>query len=93
VRLALRRPYTSAIAAFTVVHAGALAQITAVDNTALRIMQSPAVPPTEMVIEKFRKLSGRRLGAAQVERIVESVMAAERLQDAGELARLLARVA
>ena len=44
-RLALRRPYTSAIAAFTVVHAGALAQITAVDNTALRIMQSPAVPP------------------------------------------------
>jgi 2-methylcitrate dehydratase PrpD len=42
------------------------------------------------VIEKFRKLAGRRIAPAQVDRIVELVMGAERLDKASELTKALA---
>ena len=45
------------------------------------------------VIAKFRKLAGRRVSADQVERIIEGVLHAERLDDAGALPRLLQRSA
>ncbi len=41
-------------------------------------------------VDKFRKLAGHRLPAAQVQRIVEQVMGAERLASAAELVRSLA---
>jgi aconitate decarboxylase len=44
----------------------------------------------EEVIGKFRKLAGRRIPDAQVGRIVDAVIGAERLADAGQLVRLLA---
>ena len=43
------------------------------------------------VIAKFRKLARSRLGADQVERIVDAVMNAEQMTECGDLARLLAR--
>jgi 2-methylcitrate dehydratase PrpD len=45
----------------------------------------------EDVISKFRKLAGSRIPAAQVDRIIDSVLHAERLDDAAGLAALLAR--
>ena len=44
----------------------------------------------ETVMGEFRELAGRRMSAAQVERIVDAVPGAERLDDAGALPRLLA---
>jgi len=46
--------------------------------------------PAGAVIEKFRKLAGRRIPERQVEQIVETVLRLERLEDTGSLARLLA---
>ena len=43
------------------------------------------------VTAKFRKLAGRSLPPPQVDRIVDAVMHAERLEDASEICRLLAR--
>jgi aconitate decarboxylase len=45
---------------------------------------------TDQVIGKFCKLAGRRIPDAQVERIVDAVLGAERLADTGQLVRLLA---
>jgi 2-methylcitrate dehydratase PrpD len=42
------------------------------------------------VIGKFRKLASRRIPSAQVERIADAVLGAERLDDCSRLARLLA---
>jgi aconitate decarboxylase len=42
------------------------------------------------VIGKFRKLASRRIPGAQVERIADAVLGAERLDDCSRLARLLA---
>eukprot|EP01037_Dinobryon_pediforme_P004264 gene4264-4314_t len=44
----------------------------------------------DTVIGKFRKLAARRISEDQVQRIVDGVMGAESLQDAGALSRLLA---
>jgi aconitate decarboxylase len=43
------------------------------------------------VIAKFRKLAGARVGAAQVDRIVETVMEAQDMADAADLAALLGK--
>jgi 2-methylcitrate dehydratase PrpD len=45
---------------------------------------------SEDVIAKFRKLAGRRIAAEKVERLIDAVMGAESLPDAGALARMLA---
>lgn len=45
----------------------------------------------DQVIAKFRKLAGRRIARDQVERIVDGVMGAERMEDAAGLVALLAR--
>jgi 2-methylcitrate dehydratase PrpD len=44
----------------------------------------------DAVIGKFRKLASRRIPEGQVERIIDAVIGAERLDDCGRLARLLA---
>jgi aconitate decarboxylase len=44
----------------------------------------------EAVIDKFRKLASRRIPDAQAARIVDAVIGAERLADAGQLVSLLA---
>jgi 2-methylcitrate dehydratase PrpD len=44
----------------------------------------------EDVIEKFRKLAGRRIARAHVDRIIEMVMGAQRLSKASELTAALA---
>jgi aconitate decarboxylase len=44
----------------------------------------------EDVFEKFRKLAGRRIPPARVDRIVELVMGAERMERASELTKALA---
>lgn len=44
----------------------------------------------DAVIAKFRKLASRRIPEGQVERIIDAVIGAERLDDCGRLARLLA---
>ncbi len=44
----------------------------------------------DVVIEKFRKLASSRIPAAQVERLIATVMGAEDMQDCGDLARMLA---
>lgn len=49
-----------------------------------------AFASAEDVIDKFRKLATRRVGAAQADRIVEQVMALERLESGGALVRALA---
>ena len=45
----------------------------------------------EDVVAKFRKLAGARMDASQVDRIVATVLEAERMTEAGALVRLLAR--
>jgi aconitate decarboxylase len=45
----------------------------------------------ETVVAKFHKLAGPRVGPAAAARIVDAVMTAETLEDAGTLPRLLAR--
>ena len=45
----------------------------------------------EAVIDKFRKLAGRRMGEAQVGRIVDAVLQADRMESAAGLVRLLVR--
>ena len=45
----------------------------------------------DVVIEKFRKLASRRLPVERVERIIDSVMHAENLASAAEIAGALAR--
>lgn len=46
--------------------------------------------PAEQVIAKFRKLTAQRLSTAHSERIIEQVMQAEQMRDAGDLVKLLA---
>lgn len=43
----------------------------------------------DRIVAKFRKLAGPRIGADAAERIVDAVLGAERLEDAGTLPRLL----
>jgi aconitate decarboxylase len=41
------------------------------------------------IVEKFRKLTRAVMGAPQQDALIDAVLALEKLEDAGELARLL----
>ena len=72
-------------------------EVTLVDGTRLEeTVEAPrgsehSFASADDVIGKFRKLAGSRIPAAQVDRIIDGVLHAERLDDAAGLVALLAR--